>query len=51
VISGDAGFSTFMQKLSEQIYKDGYDIYTLNTKKYFWQKKTAEQSAKDFHLI
>jgi type IV secretory pathway VirJ component len=48
VISGDAGFSTFMQKLSEQIYKDGYDIYTLNTKKYFWQKKTAEQSAKDF---
>lgn len=48
MISGDAGFSTFMQKLSEQIDHNGYDIYTLNTKKYFWQKKTAEQSAKDF---
>jgi type IV secretory pathway VirJ component len=48
LISGDAGFSTFTQKLSAQIYNKGYDIYTLNTKKYFWQKKTAEQSAKDF---
>lgn len=47
-ISGDAGFSTFTKNLSEQIFNDGYDVYALNTKSYFWNEKTGQQSADDF---
>jgi len=47
-VSGDAGFNSFSKNFSEQIFRNGFDIYALNTKDYFWDEKTARGSAGDF---
>ena len=46
-ISGDAGFSRFSKKLSSNLHGYGYDVFTLDSKTYFWRKKTPEQTSKD----
>lgn len=47
-ISGDGGFNTFSQTFSNELHKQGYDVFALNTKKYFWHKKTPQQASDDF---
>ena len=47
-VSGDAGFNSFSKNFSEQIFRNGFDIYALNTKDYFWNEKTPQDSAADF---
>ena len=46
-VSGDAGFNTFSKTFAQEIHRYGYDVFALNTKKYFWQKKTPLQTAQD----
>ena len=44
-ISGDGGWNSFDQKLSEEYAKHGYHVIGLNALKFFWQKKTPQQAA------
>ena len=46
-ISGDAGFNTFSKTFSAELHRYGYDVFALNTKKYFWKKKSPLQASKD----
>ena len=46
-ISGDGGFNTFSKSLSKELHRNGYDVFALNTKKYFWKKKTPLQVSQD----
>lgn len=46
-ISGDGGFNSFSKTLSKELHRNGYDVFALNTKKYFWKKKTPLQVSQD----
>lgn len=46
-ISGDGGFNKFSTGLCDAIHTAGYSITAVNSKSYFWDKKTPEQTAKD----
>ena len=48
-ISGDGGFNKFTNNLCESFNKNGYDVYSLNAKSYFSDKKTPEQTAVDIN--
>ena len=48
-ISGDGGFNKFSTNLCESLNKKGYDVFALNAKSYFWNKKTPEQTATDIN--
>lgn len=46
-LSGDGGFNKFSTTLCDGIYQHGFDVIALNSKSYFWDKKTPEQTAAD----
>ncbi|MCJ8154701.1 virulence factor [Chryseobacterium sp. SSA4.19] len=46
-LSGDAGFNTFSKSFGENLHALGYDVFALDTKTYFWEKKTPEQTSSD----
>lgn len=46
-ISGDGGFNTFSKTLSQELHRYGYDVFALNTRKYFWKRKTPLQASQD----
>jgi type IV secretory pathway VirJ component len=46
-LSGDAGFNTFSKTFAQELHHFGYDVFALNTKKYFWHQKTPLQAATD----
>lgn len=46
-LSGDGGFNKFSNALCESFNKKGYDVISLNSKSYFWDKKTPEQTTVD----
>lgn len=46
-ISGDGGFNNFSKTFSQELHRHGYDVFALNTKKYFWHKKTPLKAAQD----
>jgi type IV secretory pathway VirJ component len=46
-LSGDGGFNKFSNSLCEGISKKGYEVISLNSKSYFWDKKTPEQTTTD----
>jgi len=46
-ITGDGGWNDFSRSLSQEFAKKGYPVVALNAKKYFWDKKTAQQTATD----
>ena len=48
-ITGDGGFNAFSTGLCESLNKKGYDVFSLNAKSYFWDKKTPEQTATDIN--
>lgn len=45
-MSGDAGFNSFSKGLGSDFHAMGYDVFALNTKIYFWEQKTPEQTSK-----
>ena len=46
-LSGDAGFNTFSKTFAQELHHQGYDVFALNTKNYFWKKKTPLQASQD----
>jgi len=46
-LSGDGGFNKFSTALCDDISQHGFDVIALNSKSYFWDKKTPDQSAAD----
>lgn len=46
-VSGDAGFNTFSKNFAGNLHQHGYDVFALNTQRYFWNKKTPQQAATD----
>lgn len=46
-ISGDAGFNSFSKDLSGHLHDAGYDVFALDSKAYFWNKKTPLQASSD----
>lgn len=46
-LSGDAGFNTFSKSIGKHFNKLGYDTYVLDTKKYFWQGRNPDETARD----
>lgn len=50
-ISGDGGWNSFSQKLVETYTSNGFNVIGLNSFKYFWKKKTPQQTADDLARI
>src|SRR6185312_10421067 len=48
-LSGDGGLNKFSTALCETLHGKGYDVIALNSKSYFWDKKTPEQTATDIN--
>lgn len=48
-LSGDGGLNKFSNSLCDGINKKGYEVIELNSKSYFWDKKTPEQTAIDIN--
>lgn len=46
-ITGDGGFNAFSKGIIKDFQQKGYEIHALNSKQYFWKKKTPEQTTKD----
>jgi type IV secretory pathway VirJ component len=46
-LSGDGGLNAFSKELISNLNNQGYALVVLDTRKYFWDKKTPEQFAKD----
>ncbi len=46
-LSGDGGLNKFSNSLCDGINKKGFEVIELNSKSYFWDKKTPEQTAID----
>jgi type IV secretory pathway VirJ component len=46
-ISGDGGWNSFSQKLVESYTSNGFNVIGLNSFKYFWKKKTPQETAND----
>lgn len=46
-LSGDGGFNAFSNNLCDALNKAGYSVTAINSRSYFWGKKTPEQAAHD----
>ena len=46
-LSGDGGLNKFSTALCDGFNKKGFDITALNSKSYFWNKKTPEETTTD----
>ncbi|MEO9003906.1 MAG: AcvB/VirJ family lysyl-phosphatidylglycerol hydrolase [Ginsengibacter sp.] len=44
-ITGDGGWNAFSQKLGDQYASSGIPVVALNSLKYFWKKRTPEETA------
>ncbi|MCB0553331.1 MAG: hypothetical protein KDD02_07250 [Phaeodactylibacter sp.] len=49
--SGDGGWYSFEQKISERMAADGVPTVGMDTRSYFWNQKTPQQAAQDLALI
>ena len=50
-LSGDGGENSFSKSLLQQINDKGYSAVLFNSQKYFWSKKTPEQTASDVEKV
>lgn len=46
-ISGDGGWNSFSQKLVDSYSSNGFNVIGLNSLKYFWKKKSPQETAND----
>jgi type IV secretory pathway VirJ component len=49
-ISGDGGWYSFEQSIADKLADDGIPTIGLDSKKYFWKRRTPEQTAEDITL-
>lgn len=45
--SGDGGLNSFTTSLGEAIHANGYSVVIVNSRSYFWKKKTPDQATAD----
>lgn len=50
-LSGDGGENSFSKSMMEQVTSKGYRAVLFNSQKYFWSKKTPEQTASDVEKV
>lgn len=50
-LSGDGGENSFSRSLMEQVNGKGFSAVLFNSQKYFWSKKTPEQTASDVEKV
>lgn len=50
-ISGDGGWNSFSTSLATALNKEGYSVISLNSKSYFWSRKTPQQAANDIAAL
>lgn len=50
-ISGDGGWNTFSQKIADSYAANGFNVVGLNSFKYFWKKKTPQETADDIAAL
>ncbi len=50
-LSGDGGFNSFSSSYCELLGKEGYTVGAINSKTFFWDKKTPNQIAKELTKI
>lgn len=48
-LSGDGGMNNFSTGLCEALHDKGFDVSALNSKSYFWDKKTPQKTADDIN--
>lgn len=48
--SGDGGYNSFSTSYCELLSKQGYTVGAVNSKSYFWEKKSADQVAKELSV-
>lgn len=46
-ISGDGGWNKFSRSLSQEFANKGFPVVSLNANKYFWNRKSPQQTATD----
>ncbi|MDP9076781.1 MAG: virulence factor [Bacteroidota bacterium] len=46
-ISGDGGWNDFSKKVVDSYTAEGFNVIALNSFKYFWKKKTPQETAND----
>jgi len=51
LISGDGGWTDFDQSLADKLAERGVPSVGLDTQKYFWEKKTPEETALDMEKL
>jgi type IV secretory pathway VirJ component len=49
--TGDGGWDKFSQRLTHDIEQEGYGVVSLNTRKYFRNKKTPDSFAHDIEIL
>src|SRR5665647_116807 len=50
-LTGDGGWNDFSQKLTHEFEKEGYGVVSLNTRKYFRNKRTPDFFAQDIEHL
>ena len=50
-LTGDGGWNNFSQKLADQYAATGIPVVVLNSSKYFWKRRTPEQSTQDISAL
>ena len=50
-ITGDGGWSTFSNKFAQIIANEGFGVISINSRKYFWHKKTPATFASDIEEL
>ncbi|MGN6603523.1 MAG: AcvB/VirJ family lysyl-phosphatidylglycerol hydrolase [Ginsengibacter sp.] len=48
-LSGDGGLNKFSTSLCEKLNGHGFDVVAMDSRSYFWNKKTPEQTAADIN--
>lgn len=50
-LTGDGGFNNFSKELCSEIAKSGFTVVAINSRKYFWKKRTADEITKEFSEV
>jgi type IV secretory pathway VirJ component len=51
IISGDGGWYSFEQQIADNLAKQGIPTIGLDSKKYFWKRRTPEETASDMNKV
>lgn len=47
LLSGDSGFNSFTKTLAANFHELGFDVFALDCKQYFWEKRSPKETAEE----